>query len=250
MGLHPSMSSATKHNWTFSTRFRRHAFGWRSQTAIKRIKEAVSEIKKTARKDAVRGAEGAVLFLEKVSPAIEQVDSSSGAVGTAVDMAIEALVTVIADAPASEQQRDGWLNRLWRAVEADGIPYIELLADHWGTLCVTSERASHWAEEFKDAVRMAWSPKPRGEFANCWAVKIEPIGSSPEFWGTSDRDKKTDVGGPGQGAGGRLKRGGGDLLRWTNRSSQPKARAGSPWKAAERIFSGSSIGRFNRMRLT
>ena len=54
------MSSGTKHTWTFRARFRRHAFGWRSQPAIKRIKEAVSEIKKAARKDPVLGGEGAV----------------------------------------------------------------------------------------------------------------------------------------------------------------------------------------------
>lgn len=39
------MPSISKHKWTFRARFRRHAFGWRSQPAIKRIKEAVSEIK-------------------------------------------------------------------------------------------------------------------------------------------------------------------------------------------------------------
>jgi hypothetical protein len=152
------MSSDTKHTWTFRARFRRHAFGWRSQPAIKRIKEAVSEIKKAARKDPVLGAEGAVLFLEKVSPAIEQVDSSSGAIGTAVNNAIDALVPVIAKAPPDDKQRDNWMERLWRAVQNDDIPYIELLPDHWGALCVTPERASHWADEFIATVRTAWSP--------------------------------------------------------------------------------------------
>jgi hypothetical protein len=64
------------HTWEFKTRFRRHAFGWRSQPAIQRIKQAVSEIKKVARRDPVLAAEGAVLLLERVSPAIEQVDGS------------------------------------------------------------------------------------------------------------------------------------------------------------------------------
>ena len=44
------------HKWAFRSRFRRHAFGWRSQTPIRRIKEAVSEIKRVARKDAVVAA--------------------------------------------------------------------------------------------------------------------------------------------------------------------------------------------------
>lgn len=41
-------------------------------------------------------AAGAVLFLEKVSPALEQVDSSSGAIGTAVNLAIETCARIIA----------------------------------------------------------------------------------------------------------------------------------------------------------
>jgi broad specificity phosphatase PhoE len=84
------------YKWTFKARFRRHAFGWRSKPAIQRVKEAVSEIKKVARENPVLGAEGAVTFLERVSPALEQVDSSSGAIGTAVNNAIVALVPVIA----------------------------------------------------------------------------------------------------------------------------------------------------------
>jgi hypothetical protein len=160
------MSFGNKQKWTFRARFRRHAFGWRSQPAIKRIKEAVSEIKKAARKDPVLGGEGAVLFLEKVSPSIEQVDSSSGAIGAAVNNAIDALAPVIAEAPADDRLRDKWLERIWQAVEDDDIPYIEMLPEYWGELCVTPERASLWADTFMDGVRLSWSPDPelRGYF--------------------------------------------------------------------------------------
>jgi len=146
-----------KHKWTFRARFRRHAFGWRSQPAIKRVKEAVAEIRKTARKDPVLAAEGAVLLLEKLSPALEHVDSSSGAMGTAVNNAIETLVPIIAGAPADDRLRDTWLDRLWAAVEEDAIPYIELLPEYWGELCVTRQRASSWADAFIDTVRLVWS---------------------------------------------------------------------------------------------
>lgn len=155
------MASGTKHKWVFRARFRRHAFGWRSQPAIKRIREAVSEIKKAARKDPVLGAEGAVLFLEKISPAVEQVDSSSGAIGTAVNKAILTLVPIIAGAPAEDHLRDKWLERLWQAVEEDDMPYIELLPYHWGELCATPDRASCWADRFISTVRMVWSPDPK-----------------------------------------------------------------------------------------
>ncbi len=140
------MTKPQKHKWTFAPRFRRNAFGWRSQPAVKRVREAISEIKKTARKNPVLGAEGAVLLLEKVSPALARVDSSSGSIGNAVGRAIEALVPIIAGAPADPPERDAWLERLFEAHEADRVPYIESLADHWGDLCASQERASAWAD--------------------------------------------------------------------------------------------------------
>jgi hypothetical protein len=104
-----------------------------------------------------------VIFLEKVSGALEHVDSSSGAIGTAVNRAIEMLVPIVAQAPASDNLRDKWLERLWHAIEDDNIPYIELLAEHWGELCVTLECASRWADLFIEGVRLAWSADlPRG----------------------------------------------------------------------------------------
>ena len=150
----------TSYRWQFAARFRRRAFGWKSQPAIRRVKEAVSEIKKAARKDPILAAEGAVRFLEKVSPALEHVDSSSGAIGTAVNHAIAALVPVIATAPADGATRDRWLERLYEAHANDEIPYIELLADDWGELCASKETASSWADRLLGVTRMALSPDP------------------------------------------------------------------------------------------
>lgn len=50
------MLKAVAHQWESRARFRRSAFGWKSQPAIKRIKDAASEIKKVARKDKVLAA--------------------------------------------------------------------------------------------------------------------------------------------------------------------------------------------------
>lgn len=149
------------YRWEFRARFRRRAFGWRSQPAVQRVKQAVSEVKAVARRDPMLGAEGAVLFLERVSPALEQVDSSSGAIGTAVYHAIEAFVPIVAAAPAEAKTRRDWLDRLWAAHEADEIPYIENLADHWGELCASKEVASQWADELVGITRMALSPDPK-----------------------------------------------------------------------------------------
>jgi hypothetical protein len=154
------------HPWAFKARFRRHAFGWKSQPAIQRIREAVGEIKKVARRYPVRAGEGAVAFLERVSPALEHVDSSSGAIGTAVNNAIAALVPVIASAPADASTRAAWLERLWEAHADDQIPYIERLADCWGDLCASKDVAGAWADRLIGITRLALSPDKdrRGHF--------------------------------------------------------------------------------------
>ena len=160
------MSTENIHKWEFPVRFRRGCFGWRSEPAISRMKEAVVEISKVARKDQILGAMGAVLFLEKLSPALERIDSSSGAIGTAVNNAIEKMVPLITKAPADDKLRHRWLERLWEAVQEDQMPYIEELTDHWGDLCATSRTASVWADELIGTLRMAWSSDPglRGSF--------------------------------------------------------------------------------------
>ena len=152
------MGNQQKHKWTFQPRFRRGAFGWKTNPARTRVREAVSEIKKTARKDPLLGAEGAVLFLEKISPAIQNVDSSSGAIGIAVNKAIESLVPIIAHAPADSKTRTHWLQRLFAAYEADEIPYIEILAEYWGDLCASKEIASEWGDQLIEITRMSLSP--------------------------------------------------------------------------------------------
>jgi hypothetical protein len=45
MSAKRSAPSAETHKWEFKARFRRRAFGWKSQPAITRIKQAVAEIK-------------------------------------------------------------------------------------------------------------------------------------------------------------------------------------------------------------
>ncbi len=147
-------AARAEYTWEFKARFRRHAFGWRSQPAAQRVKQAVSEIKAVARRDRVLAADGAVAFLERVSRALENVDSSSGAIGTAVNNAIAEPVRILAEAPADPGTRDSWLERLWAAYEAAHMPYIESLGDHWGELCASTEVASEWADRLIETARL------------------------------------------------------------------------------------------------
>ncbi|CUI04190.1 InterPro IPR001993 [Janthinobacterium sp. CG23_2] len=155
----------TAYKWQFAPRFRRNAFGWKSTTPILRIKEALTEIKAVAKKEPVLAAEGAVLFLEKLAPAIEQVDSSSGGIGSAVNRAIENLVPIIAKADVSRVVREKWLDRLFDALQEDAMPYLEYLEEFWGELCVTPETAAKWADDLSPMVTMMWDHCARtGEY--------------------------------------------------------------------------------------
>lgn len=153
-----------KHNWAFTRRFRRHAFGWRSKLPIQRVREAVREIEKVAKDDPLLAGEGAVYFLERVSPAIEQVDGSSGGMGAAVHRAIETLVPLIIHAPANDDLRDDWLERLWAAIEEDDVPYLEPLTHPWGELCVSAERAGRWAERLLPPARDYMTTRDHGRY--------------------------------------------------------------------------------------
>ncbi|MFM0260389.1 hypothetical protein [Paraburkholderia sediminicola] len=140
------MTRTASHKWIFVARFRRGAFGWKSALPIQRLKEALTEIRQIARADPALAAEGAVVLLERLSPAIEHVDSSSGAIGTAVNRAIDALVPVIATADVPATARMRWLERLFDALQDDQMPYIEQVGHRWGELCASRAMASGWVD--------------------------------------------------------------------------------------------------------
>ncbi len=152
--------------WAFRTRFRRGAFGWKgTQLAIGRINEALTEIRAVARHDTASAAEGAVLLLERLSPALCQIDSSSGALGNATYASVQELAPLISQAPVSALVRKKWLDRLFDAIQEDDPPYIESLGDHWGDLCATKELASAWADQLLPTLKNVLRERKRGTYA-------------------------------------------------------------------------------------
>ncbi|MBS1828562.1 MAG: hypothetical protein JST93_24870 [Acidobacteria bacterium] len=111
--------------------------------------------------DAVTAADGAVALFERFWPALQQVDSSSGALGSAVNWTQQELLPLVIAAPADRKTRDKWLDRLWQAIEDDGVDYLWMVQDQWGELCASPAIASQWADRLTVAVRTAWSdPRP------------------------------------------------------------------------------------------
>ena len=112
---------AASHAWAFRASFRRNAFGWRdTRRAIERLNEAVEEIERMARADPALAGEGAVLLLERLSPAVNHIDSSSGALGSAINGVVERMVPLIAAAPVLRRVREKWLEWLPAATAERG----------------------------------------------------------------------------------------------------------------------------------
>jgi hypothetical protein len=155
-----------KHKWIFPARFRAGAYSWKaSKLACQRLREAVSEIKKVAKKDPLIGAEGAVRLMERIWPALQHVDSSSGALGSAVNKTLGDLIPIVVNAPVDEKTHSNWLGRLWQAMEDDGVAYLIPVGDHWGELCGSPEVAGRWADDLVSTLRTCWSdPNPGGYF--------------------------------------------------------------------------------------
>jgi len=159
------LSPQKTHKWVFPARFRAGVYSWKSsKLASQRLREAVSEIKKVAKKDPVTAADGAVKLLEKLWPALEHIDSSSGALGSAVNKALDALIPIIVHAPAEPKIRDNWLERLWQAMEEDGVDYLAPVGDRWGQLCGSVYVANKWAENLLPTVRACWTDLNPGNY--------------------------------------------------------------------------------------
>ncbi|NQT50949.1 hypothetical protein HQ576_02800, partial [bacterium] len=169
--------------WTFTSRFRNEAYGWRaSALASKRLKEAVSEIRKAAKADPILAADGAVTLMERIWPALQHVDGSSGALGNAVNRALEALIPLLIAAPADRKTRQQWMERLYDALVEDGVDYLSPVEDRWGDICAFPDLASEWADRILPLLRHTWASGERGSWvvgaAACLSclVKAERFG--------------------------------------------------------------------------
>src|SRR5260370_6752680 len=158
-------SMATKHTWTFKPRLRSGAFGWKgSHLACQRLKEAVTEIKKVARVNPVAAGDGVVSLMERIWPAFQGIDTSSGALGAAVYWAQDEVLPIVIEAPPDREIRDKWMERLWQAIENDGVDYLSPVGDRWGELCRS---------------RAIATKQPRAAFSD---VLIRQCSLAPQAW--------------------------------------------------------------------
>ena len=117
------------------------------------LHRAVGELRSAAKADPLRAGEGALLLCERLPAAVAVIDDPVGTVAGAIARSLDAVAPLIAAAPTSPAQRDAWLARLWTAIADDELGHLRRLAEHWGDLCVTRERAAAWAGRLLPAAR-------------------------------------------------------------------------------------------------
>ena len=167
---------AIKHPWQFKPRLRSRAFGWKgSHLACQRLKEAVTEIKKLAKVDPVTAGDGVVSLMERIWPAFQDIDTSSGALGGAVYWTQQELLPITIEAPADRKTRDKWLDRLWQATQDDGVNYLSPVEERWGDLCRSPQVASYWADQLVGLLRTAWSDPRPGNYVRGTSVCLSSL---------------------------------------------------------------------------
>ena len=156
MGRKPS------HKWAFRHSMRAGALGWRgSAKAVERLRSARTEIRAVHRADPVAAAEGVVALAERIWPAFEHVDTSSGALGGAVRRTLDDLVPILIAAPADERTRAQWLDRLREAVAEDGVDYLAPISECFGEIAAHPALINLHADRDLDLVRATWSDHAR-----------------------------------------------------------------------------------------
>ena len=152
------MAGKSVHKWAFKPRMRAGAYSWMSSAkAIERLKSASSEIRAVARTDPTSAAEGVIALAQRIWPAFEHIDTSSGALGNAVDRTLKELLPVLIDAPADEPIRAKWLEQLRQAILDDGVDYLAPIADRFGQIAVFPSLMNLHADRDLDMLEAVWS---------------------------------------------------------------------------------------------
>ena len=157
--------------WQFKARMRARSYNWRGTAlATARLKASVSEIKKVAKTDPVVAGDGVVSLMERIWPAFQDIDTSSGALGTAVSRTLDELIPILIAAPADHAITRTWLERLFEAVQNDGVQYLAPVEDRWGEIARYPDLINDYADRLLWVVRRAWAHHNGFEYVTGTAI--------------------------------------------------------------------------------
>lgn len=96
-------------------------------------------------------------LMERIWPAFQGIDTSSGALGAAVFRTVNELIPILTVASADHATRSKWLERLFEAVQNDGVEYLAPLEDRWGEIAQYPDLIDQYADRMIGMVRRAWA---------------------------------------------------------------------------------------------
>jgi len=147
--------------WHFLTQLDARAFSsGKPALAVRVLRGAVSELRRTARSHPLRAAGGTVALIENLGPALLPIHEDSGSLHHAVARTLDAAVDLLL--PASETPPyPAWLDQLGarfldQTTREPGLVH-EALGLRWGKICATPARANRWAQRLLPGVERSWS---------------------------------------------------------------------------------------------
>ena len=178
----PAAPPILKHTWGFKRYLRANAFGWSSSPlACKRLGEATKDVMGIAKHNPVLAGDGGVALCERIWPAFQSVDSSTGALGTAVNKATAEMVSLLIGAPASDDVRRRWLDSLFKAAQEDGVDYLCNLRESWGRLCGSPNLAGEWADHTLSVVQRTFSEREAFAYTSCDSICLSCLLESGRY---------------------------------------------------------------------
>lgn len=102
--------------------------------------------------------------MERLWPAFQEIDTSSGALGTAVNATLAEIIPILIAAPATLKVRTAWLRRLYAAVQEDGVQYLYPAEERWGEIAVYPELMNAYADLLLPILRRVWHAEPTDHY--------------------------------------------------------------------------------------
>ena len=96
------------------------------------------------------------------------------------------------EAPAGAKIRSKWLERLYEAVQEDGVDYLSPVEDQWGAICGGDDPASEWADRLLPLVRKVWSSEEIGGWVKGASLCLSSLVAAERYeeldfsWGSAD----------------------------------------------------------------
>jgi hypothetical protein len=84
--------------------------------------------------------------------------------GTAVNAALADIIPMLIAAPATPKVRAAWLERLYHAVQEDGVQHLYPVEERWGEIAVFRELMNEYADLLLPLLRRVWGGEPPGGY--------------------------------------------------------------------------------------